>query len=424
MKKQKAQQNAPLVFEFSYNDKIPTGFRLRKNIGYAALSKIQLGVHTFLANRQRHTNEKYDANAIMKMLVFQRLLAPASKKKAFESKDYLFENCDFSLDNVYRGLAFMNGRRDAMQLWMHQRVQKQYGREWMGDDYKWKSRKESREIHLHTADGSKMGKMVDEKHVVFYSAKYDKRAKAERALAVAKAQDIIASPGKYRRATSYGAAGYVKNLKFDKKTGEVLDVGAALLLDWDKIREAEVFDGYYIIATSEMEESDSWVIDSYRGLWRIENSFRVIKDEFDARPVYVSTPDHIDAHFLVCFVALVVARLLEMMVNRKYSIGKMLETLENAECTYLQQNYYLFDYTDEILDELGAFFGIDFSKRTRGLGEIKNIFWLPLKSEPIHHESLTNKMSVTAYHFRLSRSFLLQNSGYMATSTGCAPHGG
>jgi len=518
MKKQKAQQNAPLVFEFSHSDKIPTDFRLRKNIGYAVLSKIyhQLCIHTFLVNRQRHTNEEYDANAIMKMLVFQRLLAPASKKKTYENRDYLFESCDFSLDDVYRCLTFLNDRNEAMQLWLHQHVQKQYGRdtsmvyydvtnyhfeidgpegyrkikkgdekhvpdglrkkgvsknhspdpivqmglfmdkngvpisyklfpgntndcltyrpfiyrakrkfglgrtvvvadkamctgdniwytlsagdgyvfsmsvrgsgeqvkkyvldedgyEWKGDDYKWKSRKEPRKIHIHTANGGKMDKMVDEKHVVFYSAKYDRRAKAERALVVAKAQALIDSPGKYSRATAYGAAGYIKNLKFDKKTGEVLDTGTALLLDLDKIREEEVFDGYYIIVTSEVDESDAWVIDSYRGLWRIENSFRVIKDEFDARPIFVSTPDHIDAHFLTCFSSLIIARLLELTTGRKYSIGRMLESLAKAECSYLQQNYYLFDYTDEILDDLGAIFGIDFSKRVRALAEIKNI---------------------------------------------------
>ena len=518
LKKQKAQQKAALVFEFSHNDKIPTDFRLRKNIGYAVLSKIyhRLGIHTFLVNRQRHTNEEYDANAIMKMLVFQRLLAPASKKKTFENRDYLFESCDFSLDDVYRCLTFLNRRNEALQLWLHQHVQEQYGRdtsmvyydvtnyhfeidgpegylklkkgderhipdglrkkgvsknhspdpivqmglfmykngvplsyklfpgntndcltyrpfiyqakrdfglgravvvadkamctgdniwytlsagdgyvfsmsvrgadkqvkkyvldeegyEWEGDDYKWKSRKEPRKIHIHTAGGGKMDKMVDEKHVVFYSAKYDRRAKAERALVVAKAQDLIASPGKYSHATAYGAAGYIKNLKFDKKTGEVLDTGTALLLDLDKIREEERFDGYYLIVTSEMEESDEWVIDSYRGLWRIENSFRVIKDEFDARPIFVSTPDHIDAHFLTCFASLIIARVLELTTARKYSIGAMLETLAKTECTYLQQNYYLFDYTDDILDDLGTIFGIDFSKRVRGLGEIKKI---------------------------------------------------
>ena len=145
------------------------------------------------------------------------------------------------------------------------------------------------------------------------------------------------------------------------------------MIDLDRVREEEALDGYYIIVTSEMERSDEWVIDTYRGLWRIEESFRIIKSELDARPVFVSSPDHIQAHFLICFVSLVIARLLELTLERKYSIGEMLESLGNAECTFLQQNYYLFDYCDDILKDIGEVFGIDFSKRIRALGEIKNI---------------------------------------------------
>lgn len=518
MKKEKAQQNAPMIFEFSHKDTVPTDVKLRKNFGYAVLSKIyhRLGVHTFLVNRQRHGDEEYDANAIMKMLVFQRLLAPASKRKTFENRAYLFENCDFSLEDVYRCLTFLSERKEAMQLWLHENIKRHYGRdtsmvyydvtnyhfeidgpegyrkmtkggdkhvpdglrkkgvaknhspdpivqmglfmdnngvpityrlfpgntndcltyrpnlsqikrefglgravvvadkamctgdniwytlsakdgyvfsmsvrgasrklkqyvldekgyEWLGAEYKRKSRLEPRSIHVSEADGGKMEKAVHEKQVVFYSEKYDMRAKAERALIIAKAQDLIDSPGKYSRATSYGAASYVKNLKFDKKTGEILDTGVALLLDRDKIREDEALDGYYMIVTSEQHESDDWVIDTYRGLWKIEESFRVIKSELEARPVHVSRPDHVEAHFLICFIALVIARLLEMMMKRQYSIGAILESLGNAECTYLQQNYYLFDYCDETLLDIGNLFDIDFTKRVRGLGEIKKI---------------------------------------------------
>jgi len=248
------------------------------------------------------------------------------------------------------------------------------GYTWTGTDYKRKSRLEPRVINVHVEGGGTMKKTVHEKQVVFYSEKYDKRAKAERAATIAKATDFVANPGKYNRATSYGAAAYVKNLKLDDKTGEVLDVGQALLLDWNKIREEEALDGYYMIVTSEMMESDERIIDMYRGLWKIEESFRVMKTDFDARPVYVSTKDHIEAHFLTCFVSLVIARLLELETGHKHSVGKMMESLRRAECTFLQQNYYLFDYCDETLNEIGEIFGVDFSKRVRALGEIKNIF--------------------------------------------------
>src|SRR5574344_1153204 len=85
--------NAPVSFTITRDEVIPTESVNRKNFGYAALSKIyhELGIHTFLVNRQRHSNEEYDANAIMKMLVFSRLLSPASKKKSYEDRQWFFE---------------------------------------------------------------------------------------------------------------------------------------------------------------------------------------------------------------------------------------------------------------------------------------------------------------------------------------------
>ncbi|HEY5562839.1 MAG TPA: transposase, partial [Clostridiaceae bacterium] len=82
-----------------------------------------------------------------------------------------------------------------------------------------------------------------------------------------------------------------------------------------------------------------------------------------------------------CFVALVIARILEMKTEHKYSITQLLESLVKAECTYIQQNYYLFDYYDNILMDIEVIFGIEFSKRIRSLGEIKKILAYTKKSE-------------------------------------------
>ncbi|MEG0794036.1 MAG: transposase [Lachnospiraceae bacterium] len=139
------------------------------------------------------------------------------------------------------------------------------------------------------------------------------------------------------------------------------------------VRGAEKSMKDYVLLTSEMEESDDKIIDIYRGLWRIEESFKVTKSELEARPVYVWTKEHIEAHFLTCFVALIIARILEIKLERKYSIGKILESLSNSECTLIQQNYYLFDYYDDVLKDIGKAMDIDFSKRIRTLGDRKKV---------------------------------------------------
>lgn len=503
LKEEKKLQEAPISFNFFHSDKIDLNAELRKNFGYSVLSTIyhELGLDSFLINRQRHSKEDYNANEIMKMLVFSRLLAPASKMKSYKDKDRFFEKGNYSLDDVYRCLSLLNKHSDSMQLWINNKIKVLYGRdtslvyydvtnyyfetdkiddfkkkgvskehrpnpivqmglfidnngipityqlfpgntndcltyrpnfsrikkdyelgkvivvadkgmttgdniwftlsagdgyvfsmsvrggdkelknyvlnddgyEWLGKEYKRKTRLYPRTIQVTSITGKKIKKIVDEKQVVFYSEKYDKRAKSERATATAKAQELIDNPGKYTRATSHGAAGYVKNIDFDKETGEILTSSKTLELDFDKIKQEEALDGYYVIITSECQESSDRIIEMYRGLWKIEESFRVTKSDLEARPVFVSTEDHIQAHFFTCFVALIIARILEQKTEHKYSITKLLESLGKAECTYMQQNYYLFDYFDDILKDIGITFGIDFSTRIRSLGEIKKI---------------------------------------------------
>ena len=99
----------------------------------------------------------------------------------------------------------------------------------------------------------------------------------------------------------------------------------------------------------------------------------LLTSELETRPVYVWTKEHIEAHFLTCFVALTIARILENKLERKYSIGTILESLSKAECSLIQQNYYLFDYYDEVLKDIGRVTDIDFGKRIRTLGEIKKV---------------------------------------------------
>ncbi len=506
LKEEKKIRQAPITFTFYDSDRLcTTDTSLRKNFGYAAFSQIYhtLEINKFFNHRQRHSNEQFDANTIMKMLVYSRLLAPASKKASFENREWFFEKTNYSLEDVYRCLTLFDKYKQDLQIWMNDRIRKHYGRDtsliyydvtnyyfetdkqtdflkkgvgkehrpnplvqmglfmdnnglpityelfpgntndcltyrpnfgrikkqfdlgrviavadkgmttgdniwytintptkdgyvlslsvrgadkslkeyvlneegytWLGTEYKRKSRRCPRTIHVTTVSGGKMDKVVDEKQVVFWSEKYAKRAKAERAAALAKAADMTKHPGNYTKATSYGAAKYIKKVVFDKETGELLMPSSILELDEDVIREEEKFDGYYVLLTSEMEEPDDKIIDIYRGLWRIEESFKVTKSDLEARPAYVWTKEHIEAHFLTCFVALTLARILELKLQHKYSIGKLLDSLRKAQCTLVQQNFYLFDYYDEVLKDISQATGIDFSKKIRSLGEIKKI---------------------------------------------------
>ena len=213
---------------------------------------------------------------------------------------------------------------------------------------------------------------VDQKQMVYYSQKYADKQKRDRQMVIEKAKDLIKNPGAYTRATSYGAAGYINNIKFDKETG-VVSNGSELSLNIEKITQDEKLDGYYSIVTSEENLSDLELRNIYKGLSKIEETFKITKSEFNARPINVRLEDHIEAHFLICFIALVIIRILQDKINNKYTIKNLLENMKNFKCTHETGNLYKFiGYIPEI-QYLNRKFGLNMDKKYDTRENIKKI---------------------------------------------------
>ena len=243
-----------------------------------------------------------------------------------------------------------------------------------GGDFKVKSKQGYKTVHLKAADtasGRAEDVEVEVKYVAFWSGDYERRARHDRAKVIEKARALVADPGAYTRATSHGAARYVKGLHFDKATGEVADA-RALSLDEDAIAEAEALDGYYLIVTSETGWSDDRIIDTYRELWRIEESFRVTKSEIAARPVYVWTPAHIEAHFLTCYVALVILRLLQLASGLPCS--RIREEIAAMNCVNVDANWWVCGHRTDDSDRLVESVGLeDLKLKNLRTSDAKNI---------------------------------------------------
>jgi transposase len=221
--------------------------------------------------------------------------------------------------------------------------------------------------------------LVDQRQIVFWSEKYAARSRAKREAALKKAQGIIENPAAYTRATSYGALKYIMNVDVDKETGEIKAAQkSAPCFNHDVIAEEEKYDGYYAIVTNVFDEGgakgkfdDGQVIDLYRGLWRIEDSFGVTKGDLESRPVFLSREERIRAHFLVCYIALVIVRLIQKRTGFEYSPGKLINAMNNISCSLEGANLYLFDYRSDVSDALGNAFGIDFTKERLTRSAIK-----------------------------------------------------
>lgn len=122
---------------------------------------------------------------------------------------------------------------------------------------------------------------------------------------------------------------YLKKEQIDKETGEVIDTAALLSLDMQKIQMDIDLMGYYTLMTSETDMPVRSIIDKYHGLSRIEDSFRTIKSDLDGRPVFVRKDEHIDAHFLICFIALTMIRLIQYKIL--LHLGKETKNVHNWE---------------------------------------------------------------------------------------------
>lgn len=143
--------------------------------------------------------------------------------------------------------------------------------------FKIKSRRIARDISVSMKSGKKAKRTVHEKQVVLWAKKYADKVAAERQEAVKRAMELVENPAKYNRAVAYGAAKYVKNVQFGKKTDEILKSGKSPHFDFDRLAEEEKYDGYYAIFTSELKMSDGEIIDTYRGCGRSRRHLRSLR---------------------------------------------------------------------------------------------------------------------------------------------------
>ncbi|MDH6366484.1 MULTISPECIES: IS1634 family transposase [unclassified Breznakia] len=245
------------------------------------------------------------------------------------------------------------------------------------DAFKIKSRIIGKTIKIEENGKRNHEVTIKQKQVVYYSPKYAKRQKMKRLESVEKAQRLIESSGKYTQASNYGCMNYIEENVIDQSTGELLQKkkndNIMRHINYDKIEEEEKYDGYYSIVTSETNLSDIEILNTYRGLWKIEESFKITKSELESRPAHVSRDDHIESHFFTCFLSLLLIRVIEHEIERKYSPQQLIEGLRSFNYTLVTENIYQCLNRNEIIDLLDETFGLDTSKYRMTLAKIKNI---------------------------------------------------
>lgn len=198
---------------------------------------------------------------------------------------------------------------------------------------------------------------MDETLIVTYSPKYKAYQKKIRDGQIERAAKIISTPGKKRKGKNQNDP-----MRFIKKTsftpdGEIAE-DQAYSLNTEQIEKEEIYDGFYAVITN-LEGDVNEIIKINKQRWEIEENFRLMKTEFEARPVYVRREDRIKAHFMTCYISLLLYRLLEKKLEIPYTSEQILKTLRSMKMTLLSNaSGYIPSYTrTEITDALHKAFG-------------------------------------------------------------------
>ncbi|EOS52776.1 hypothetical protein C809_00530 [Lachnospiraceae bacterium MD335] len=217
---------------------------------------------------------------------------------------------------------------------------------------------------------------MDETVIVTYSPKYRAYQKRIRDQQISRAIKMIEQPGKKRKGKNQNdPARFIKTTNVTND-GEIAGKKVCEL-DLDKIRDEEKYDGFYAVITN-LEDDICGILKINRQRWEIEENFRIMKTDFEARPIYVRREDRIKAHFLTCYISLLVYRLLEKRIGNNYTCNEILSTLRSMQVTLLSKesgyipSYKRTDLTDDLHKAFGFHTDYEFISKSAMRSIIKN----------------------------------------------------
>ena len=198
---------------------------------------------------------------------------------------------------------------------------------------------------------------MDETLIVTYSPKYKAYQQKLRNRQIERAEKIIQDPGRKRRGKNQNdPARFIKKSSVTSD-GEIAEK-TLYELDMERIEEESRYDGFYAVVTN-LEGNVGQILKINKRRWEIEENFQIMKSEFEARPVYVRREDRIRAHFLTCYISLLVYRLLEKELGPEYTCEQILQTIRGMNVTRLSKDGgYIPSYMrTDVTDALHKVFG-------------------------------------------------------------------
>ena len=262
-------------------------------------------------------------------------------------------------------------------------------KEWALSEDGWHKLNSKKIINLNDIDNSSSNEEIfykerwinenglSQRLIVSYSPKYAAYQKAVRNSQVERAQKLINNPSSVSRNRQNDPKRFIKSTSVTRD-GEVADK-RVLALNQSAIDSESAFDGFYAVCTT-LEDDISEIIKVNKRRWEIEESFRILKSDFKARPVYLKRDDRIKAHFTTCFLALLIYRILEHKLNGKFTSSQIINTLRNMNLRNLDGVGFIPTYTrTPITNALHTNFNFRTDTEITTLKEMKKILNLTKK---------------------------------------------
>lgn len=253
-----------------------------------------------------------------------------------------------------------------------------------GGKYKYKSRLQPVSIVITDRSTNKKKRVtINEVQVAYWSHKYQQRSRHNRNRAIENALQYGSV------LNNHGANKYFAKEVFDSKSNEKVEKAElSRYLDHTKIALDESLDGYYMICSNVvgLKEGEKPfrgssrfgddnllqlnksvdaldLVEMYRGLWKIEESFKITKSQLRARPAYVRKEDSVEAHFLTCFVALLILRLLEKLLGNTVGVSQIVNSLRQANLVEISPDLFSSSYCDTVIQKMAKTFKLDLTRK-------------------------------------------------------------
>jgi len=219
---------------------------------------------------------------------------------------------------------------------------------------------------------------LEQKLIVTYSLKYRDYQKKIRDGQILRAQKVIDSnPDKIKKCNSNDYRRLISKYTCTAD-GEVAE-NEFYAINTARIAEEEKYDGYYAVCSNLEDDAPSIIRVNHRR-WEIEECFRIMKSEFEARPAYLSREERIKAHFMTCFIALIIYRFLEKKLEEQFTCPLIIQTLKDMNFYKVDKEGYIPTYTrTDVTDALHEVFGFRTDYQINSYSQMKKIFGLTKK---------------------------------------------